>query len=45
MPPGAQGPGNLEGPAELLVHGPEGMTRARVHAQLQRLGRHNHMED
>ena len=31
--------------AELLVHGPEGRARARVHAQLQRQGQHDRLGD
>ena len=39
-PLAAQGLGDLEDPAELLVHGPEGTARARDHAQLERKGSH-----
>ena len=41
----SQDPGDLEGPGELLVHGPEGTARARLHAQLQRQGQHDRLGD
>ena len=45
LPPHAEGLCVLEGPAELLVNGPEGMARARVRAKLQRQGQHDRLGD
>ena len=44
-PPRHQAPGHLEGPAELLVHGPQGPCDPWVHAQLQRQGQDDGLGD